>query len=170
MWYVGVSAAGFAAGRFLFAGLGFGFRGVFCFLVFAVGWCVVDGFFAGLAVEGEYVTVGGVIFEVDDGAGVDGYAHVASLEVEVRAGAAACVSAFAYELSGFDLLSGSHEVFRHVSVDCLKAVVVADHYIVAVTSAVVAAMRTTPSKAAFIESPMLSFMSMPLCIRRNCLR
>ena len=62
-------------------------------------------------IEGEDILVGHMIVEVDNGCGVDGYTHVACLEVEVGTCGAACIAAECYGIAGLYAGVGFGEEF-----------------------------------------------------------
>ncbi len=77
------------------------------------------------------------VLEVDDGVGVDGDAHIAGLEMQVCAGAAACVAAEGDGVAGLDYLVGLDEEAAEVAVDGLHAVGVTHHHIIAITATLI---------------------------------
>lgn len=81
--------------------------------------------------------MGDAVFEVDDCGGVDGDAEVACLEVEMCAGASACVATEGDRLAGFHELVGFDEEAAEVAVDGFEAIVVADNDIVAIATSFV---------------------------------
>lgn len=91
----------------------------------------------GVLGEGVGVGVGTLIAEVDDGCGIDGVAHVASLKVEVRTCAAAGVATEGDRLTGFHYLVGFYKKLIEVTVYSLQAVGVAHDDIVAIAACLV---------------------------------
>lgn len=123
-----IGGLSFCAGAAFAGGVSAGFAfGLGVFLRFAVG----------LFVESEEVFVGYAVFKVDDGGGVDGYAEIAGLEVEVCAGAASGVASEGYGVACLYELVRLDEEAAEVAVDGLKSVIVADYDVVAVAAAFV---------------------------------
>ena len=81
--------------------------------------------------------MGCLVGEVENRARVDGITHEAGFEVQVRACAAACASAKGNRVAHFDILVRFYKELGEVTVDGLKSVLVADDYVVAVTSALI---------------------------------
>ncbi len=66
----------------------------------------------GLLVESEDILVRYAVLKVDDRSGIDRNTHVAGLEVEVSAGAAACITAEGDRIAGLNYLIGFNEAKR----------------------------------------------------------